>query len=252
MASDGLASAVQALPPPWRGHYFDAVDSTQDEARAAAQRGAPTRSVFAADFQRAGRGRQARTWVAGPGSALLVSLLFRETNSAPTPFRWTSLTSVALAEAIEDLLDVQSAMKWPNDLMLNDRKLAGILGETSFDGQQLLVIVGVGVNVNTPIADLATIPGRATSLSAACGHCVDRGQLLLRLVQRVDHWLDRPAANLYAAWESRLWGRGQHLRLLDLGEQQDVVVLGANADGSLRIRVPNGAERTTTTGELII
>jgi BirA family biotin operon repressor/biotin-[acetyl-CoA-carboxylase] ligase len=252
MGSDGLALAVEALPPPWRGHYFDLVDSTQDEARAAAQRGAPNRSVFVADFQRAGRGRQGRTWVAGPGMALLVTLLFRETNGAPTPFRWTSLASVALVESIEELLEVEAAIKWPNDLMLNDRKLAGILGETSFDGRHLLVMVGIGVNVNTPTVDLAGIPGPATSLAAACGHRVDRGQLLLELVQRVDHWLERPAAELHAAWESRLWGRGQRLRLVDVGEQQDVVVLGANPDGSLRIRVPSGAERTTTTGELII
>jgi len=252
MVSDGLAAAVDGLPPPWRGHYCDAVDSTQDEARAAARRGAPGRSVFVADFQRAGRGRQGRTWLASPGMALLVTVLFRDSNGTPTPFRWTSLCSVALAESIDDLLGMNAAIKWPNDLMLNDRKVAGILGEASFDGQQLLAIVGIGVNVNTPTTDLAAIPGRATSLSVACGHRVDRGQLLHTLLECIDHWLDRPASDLHAAWESRLWGRGQRLRLLDLGEQQDVVVLGANADGSLRIRVPSGAERTTTTGELII
>ena len=252
MRSDGLASAVEALPRPWRGHYYDAVDSTQDEARAAARRGAPNRSVFVADFQRAGRGRQGRTWLADRGMALLVTLLFRETNSAPTPFRWTSLSSVALAESVEDLLGLTAAIKWPNDLMLSDRKLAGILGETSFDGQDLLVIVGIGVNVNTPSADLADIPGGATSLAAACGHRADRGQLLLKLVHRVDYWLGRTPAELHAAWESRLWGRGQRLRLVDVGEKQDVIVLGANPDGSLRIRLPSGAERTTTTGELII
>ena len=252
MRSDGLASAVEALPRPWQGHYFDAVDSTQDEARAAARHGALNRSVFVADFQRAGRGRQGRTWRADPGMALLVTLLFRETNSAPTPFRWTSLSSVALAESVEDLLGLTAAIKWPNDLMLSDRKLAGTLGETSFDGQDLLVIVGIGVNVNTPGAVLADIPGGATSLAAACGHRVDRGPLLLELVQRVDDWLDRAPAELHAAWDSRLWGRGQRLRLVDGGEQQHVVVLGANPDGSLRVRMPGGAERTTTTGELII
>jgi BirA family transcriptional regulator, biotin operon repressor / biotin---[acetyl-CoA-carboxylase] ligase len=252
MASDGLAAAVEALPSPWQGHYFESVDSTQDEARAGAQRGAPHRSVFVADFQRAGRGRQGRTWSAGAGMALLVSVVFRETNTAPVSLRWTSLASVALAEAIEDLFEVKAAIKWPNDLMLNDRKLAGILGETSWDGNRLVAIVGVGVNVNTPAADLVAIPGPATSLAAACGREVDRAQLLLKLVDRVEFWMERPWLELHTAWESRLWGRGQRLCLLDSGREEAVVVLGANADGSLRVRTENGIERTTTTGELII
>jgi BirA family biotin operon repressor/biotin-[acetyl-CoA-carboxylase] ligase len=179
-------------------------------------------------------------------------MLFRETNPAPSPFRWTSLASVALAESIEHLLRLHAAIKWPNDLLLNDRKLAGILAETSWDGRQLVAIVGVGVNVNTPAAELGSIPGPATSLSVECGHAVDRGALLRELVRRVEHWLERPAAEVHAAWDSRLWARGQRLQLLDLGDEQDVVVLGANADGSLRVRMANGAERTTTTGELII
>jgi BirA family biotin operon repressor/biotin-[acetyl-CoA-carboxylase] ligase len=252
MTSDGLAAAVRALPPGWHGQFFEAVDSTQDEARAAALRSAPSRSLFVTDFQRAGRGRQGRAWLADPGMALLVSFLFRETTTTAAPFRWTSLASVALIDAIDDLLDLKPAIKWPNDLMLNDRKLAGILAETSFDGQHLLAIVGIGANVNTPAADLAAIPGRATSLAAACGHEVDRGQLLLRLVQRIDHVLKRPQEELHRAWESRLWGRGQRLRLVDVGGHQEVVVLGASANGALRVRAADGSERTTTTGELII
>ena len=252
MTSDGLAAAVQALPPGWQGRFFEAVDSTQDQARAAALGSSPGRSVFVADFQRAGRGRQGRTWLAGPGMALLVSILFREATAVATPFRWTSLASVALLDAIDDLLDLRPAIKWPNDLMLRDRKVAGILAETSFDGRQLIAIVGIGANVNTPAADLAAIPGRATSLAVECGHEVDRGQLLLGLVRRIDQWLDRPAADLHATWESHLWGRGQRLHLVDVGGQQEVVVLGARADGALRVRAADGTERTTTTGELII
>src|SRR5919199_789004 len=227
MPTDGLGVALERLPPGWHAHYFEAVDSTQDEARLAARRGAPNRSLFVADFQRSGRGRRGRTWLAPPGAALLVWMLFRETNPAPSPFRWTSLASVALAESIERLLRLRPAIKWPNDLMLQSRKLAGILAETSWDGQHLVAVVGVGVNVNTRAADLASIPGPATSLCVECGHPVDRGELLGELVRGVERWLD-------------------------LGDEQDVVVLGAHADGSLRVRMADGAERTTTTGELII
>ena len=106
-AGDGynaLKAAVEALPRPWQATYFAVVESTQDEARAASRRGAPHRSIFVADYQRAGRGRQGRTWVARPGVALMLSVVFRESAAAAVPWRWTSLASVALAEAIVDLL----------------------------------------------------------------------------------------------------------------------------------------------------
>src|SRR5207244_4073098 len=174
MATDRLAAAVDALAPPWEGHYYAALESTQDEARAAARLGAPDRSIYASDHQRSWRGRQR------------------------------------------------------------------------------LAIVAVGVNINTRPADLAARPSPATSLAIACGQDVDRGELLKALIRRMNHWLEQPVPELFKSWQSRLWGRGQRLRLLDLGEEHEVIVLGAAPDGSLRIRLPDGAERTTTTGELIV
>jgi BirA family biotin operon repressor/biotin-[acetyl-CoA-carboxylase] ligase len=253
MASDGLAQALRVLPPHWQAHYFETTDSTQDEARIAGRRGAPSQSLFVADYQRAGRGRQGRTWLAQPGGALMLSVIFRESKTPPTPLRWTSLASVSLAEAISDLFPALSpAIKWPNDVLLNDRKVAGILAETTSDGQQLVAIVGVGVNVNSDRAELANVGGPATSLRIASGEDVDRGQLLLALVRRMDVWLAQPWTALHAAWTTRLWGRGQRLRLLDLGREEEVVVLGAELDGSLRVRLGDGTERRTVTAELIL
>ena len=137
-------------------------------------------------------------------------------------------------------------------MLLNDRKVAGILAETSWDGVELVAIVGVGVNVRTAPADLAPVGGAATSLRVASGQDVDRGRLLHAFVRRMDAWLARPPEDRHAAWQARLWGRGQRLRLLDLGRDEEVVVLGADPDGSLRVRLPDGTERRTTTGELIL
>ncbi len=252
MARDGLAQALQALPPGWHGHYFDVVDSTQDEARAAVRLGAPSRSIFVADYQRAGRARQGRTWLAGPGDALMLSIIFRERAARPMPWRWTSLASVALAESIQELLPVlKPAIKWPNDVLLDDRKVAGILAETSSDGEQLVAVVGVGVNANSAEPGLANVGAAATSLRIAAGQPVDRGELLLTLLRRMDEWYAQPWPELHAAWQARLWRRGQRLRLLDLGAEEEVVVLGVELDGSLRVRLADGTERHTTTGELI-
>jgi BirA family biotin operon repressor/biotin-[acetyl-CoA-carboxylase] ligase len=252
MASDDLAQALQTLPPEWHGHSFDVVDSTQDEARAAVRRGAPSRSIFVADYQRAGRGRQGRAWLAGPGDALMLSMVFSERATEPIPWRWTSLASVALAESVQELLPMlEPAIKWPNDVLLDDRKVAGILAETTSDGQQLVAVVGVGVNVNSPLASLEAVGAHATSLRIASGQPVDRGRLLRTFLRRIDVWYARPWPELHAAWQARLWARGQRLRLLDLGREEEVVVLGAELDGSLRVRLADGTERHTTTGELI-
>jgi BirA family biotin operon repressor/biotin-[acetyl-CoA-carboxylase] ligase len=252
MADDPLQTALEALPWTWHARYFSAVESTQDEARAAMREGAPDRSIFVADYQRAGRGRQGRRWTAAPGSALTFSMLFREqTNSLARPWRWTSLASVALVEAIDQLVPgVEPAIKWPNDVMLGARKVAGVLAETSWNGLELHAIVGVGVNVNSGADELADFP-TATSIRVAAGHSLERGLLLSTLVQRVDYWLARPPDELQSTWQWRLWGRGQRLRLLDLGREEEVLVLGVDDDGSLRVRLPDGTERRTTTGELL-
>ena len=252
MSTDRLATAVERLPPAWRGTYVAEVDSTQDEARAAARRGAPGRSVFVADHQRAGRGRQGRTWLAAPGTGLLLSVLFREPTLQARPGRWTSVASVALAEAIEQLAPgLKAAIKWPNDVMLGDRKVAGILAETSFDGRTLQAIVGIGVNVTATAEDLAGFVG-ATSLWLASRRRIDRADLLLALIEGLDRWLAQPHHVLHETWQSRLWGRGQRLRLRDLGnEETDVVVLGADADGALLVRLRDGSTRRTSTGELL-
>lgn len=257
MPTDGLPAALEMLPPHWQAHFFEAVDSTQDEARTAARRGAAHRSLFVADFQRAGRGRQGRSWLAEPGVALMMSVVFRDLAAQPAPLRWTTLASVSLAEAIEQVVPgLQPSIKWPNDVLLDDRKVAGILAETSWDGRALQAIVGVGVNVNSGPTELASVGGAATSLRVASGRQVDRGQLLLEFVRRVDAWLLQPSDELASVWQSRLWGRGQRVRLRDLSsapeEELEVVVLGVDSDGSLRVRLADGTERRTSTAELIL
>ena len=115
MLEDSLREAVEALPPGWSGVFLERVGSTQDVARAAAEAGAPDRSIVVADQQTAGRGRQGREWLAEPGAALLLSVVFRERE--PSPWRYTSLTSLSLAEAVEQVApSLSTAIKWPNDL----------------------------------------------------------------------------------------------------------------------------------------
>jgi BirA family transcriptional regulator, biotin operon repressor / biotin---[acetyl-CoA-carboxylase] ligase len=153
--------------------WFDSLDSTNRYLLDEARRGAPEGLVAVADYQTAGRGRRARGWVAPPGSSLLVSVLLRP-SLAPERASLVSMAGgVAMAEAVERVAGFAPALKWPNDLVVGDRKLAGILAEA--DGGAVVVGIGVNVDWNEFPSDLAET---ATACNLEAGHAVDRRELL--------------------------------------------------------------------------
>ena len=164
--------------------YVESCPSTQDLIAADAPEGA----VATADLQGSGRGRHGRTWEAPAGSALLCSIALRPPRGAPAP-ELTLVGAVAVAQTIEQATGVRAEIKWPNDVLLDSRKVAGILGEL----REGLVVLGIGINVNQAAAELppaARIP--VTSLRIASGHLQDRaallGSLLSYLEQAYDSW----------------------------------------------------------------
>src|SRR5581483_6431763 len=170
-----------ALPPGWRVRVSAVVGSTNDLAREAGRRGEAGRTVFVADFQTAGRGRQGRTWVAPPGFGLLFSVLFRLPAAGAPPLHCTMLVAVALAEALERH-GLRPAIKWPNDVLLEGRKVAGILAEAFQGGGETMVVVGCGVNVGDGPRLPHGLPPTATSLGASSGGRLHRGALLVEIL----------------------------------------------------------------------
>jgi BirA family biotin operon repressor/biotin-[acetyl-CoA-carboxylase] ligase len=253
-AADDLVRFLErvVLPPGWRVLHEPSVTSTNDLAREAARRGWPDRSVFVADYQTAGRGRHGRSWTAPPRAGLLFSVLLRR-RDAP-PHTYTMVASVAVCEAIERLLALEPAIKWPNDVMLGDRKVAGVLAEAVGDGTDQAVVVGIGINANLNAETLAPLPA-ATSLALEAGRPVHRGELLVLVLERIDRWLARPgarlAAEIWPTWQRRLWGRDQRVRVRENGEEIEGTILGARPDGSLRVRTPDG-ERRVVAGEVLL
>jgi BirA family transcriptional regulator, biotin operon repressor / biotin---[acetyl-CoA-carboxylase] ligase len=158
-------------------------DSTNERARALAAAGAPHGTLVTAGEQTAGRGRQGRMWAAPPGSALLMSLVLRDPPEA---------LPLAAAVAVCEALPVEAAIKWPNDIWIERRKVAGILVEGR--PQEGWAVLGIGVNVSAapPLPE-------ATSLGGA----VDVEDLLGRLLTALDGWLRRPLPEVLTAWRSR-------------------------------------------------
>jgi BirA family biotin operon repressor/biotin-[acetyl-CoA-carboxylase] ligase len=162
------------------------------------------------------------------------------------------LASVSVCEAIEQLAPrLGPRIKWPNDVMLGERKVAGVLAEGTWVGGTLRLVVGIGINVTSSAEDLASAGSVATSLRLA-GAEVDRAELLVTVVERLTRWLAQPLDRLQAAWQSRLWGIGQQVRLAEDGHDVMVIVLGVADDGRLRVRGPDGTERLTLSGELVL
>jgi len=225
--------------------HFPEIDSTNryliDEARA----GAPEGVVAVADAQTAGRGRLGRTWSAPPGSSLLVSMLVRPPIDVARAHLVTMAAGIAACEAVFVVADFAPSLKWPNDLVVGRRKLAGMLAEAEIrDGRLDALVVGIGVNVNWD-AFPEDIAETATACNVEAGRAVDRDALLEALLDRFDAQYetllgpDGPAAVL-AGYRQRCATLGREVRVELASESFSGTAVDVSDDGHLRVRVAGG------------
>jgi BirA family transcriptional regulator, biotin operon repressor / biotin---[acetyl-CoA-carboxylase] ligase len=177
--------------------HFRTVDSTNEQAKALALDGAPHGTLVTADEQTAGRGRQGRVWTAPPRSSLLMSLLLRELDERHALLPLAA--AVAVCEALEPL---ECRVKWPNDVWIDGRKLAGILLEGR--PQDGWAVLGIGLNVNLQPEDLPEeLRETATSIAAAAGEPRDLEDQLAALLRSLDAWIGASREAVLAAWRER-------------------------------------------------
>jgi BirA family transcriptional regulator, biotin operon repressor / biotin---[acetyl-CoA-carboxylase] ligase len=241
-------------PPGWTVHYVPETSSTNDLAKDAGRRGAAGRSVFVTEHQTAGRGRLERKWLETPGSSLLFSVLFRGPLSESTVL--TMLCSVAAAEAVEATAGTPVQIKWPNDLMLNGRKLAGLLTEVNWHPDNHFAVVGMGINVNFDPPALPGIPDTATSLLRETGREHPRAPLLFAILSQLDRLLAMDVPKLReevrARWVSRLWRRRQRVVVADGGQVLEGVFEDVDAEGILLLRLVDGTLHRVQAGDLLV
>lgn len=229
--------------------------STNDEALARARRGAAPGLVVLADEQARGRGRLGRSWHSPAADNVYLSALVRPPAALHRAPPLTLAAGVAACEAV-NRFGARASIKWPNDVLVDDRKLAGILTESVTRGERVeAVVIGVGVNVNGAAfpEELAAI---ATSLRLACGHAVDRVAFTAALLGELERWLDRLDAEgtraIAAAWKERsaLFGRRVHV-IVD-GASVAGVARDLDEDGALLVERDGGGELRVVAGEVTI
>ena len=170
-----------------RVERYEVVESTNDLARAQAERGKAEGLVITAEEQAAGRGRMGRKWIVPRGTSLQLSVLLRPSLAPTAAARVVRMAALAVVETLADFLQLSPRLKWPNDVLLNGRKCAGILLESSLRGDELeYVVLGIGINVNYAMRDFPELAPFATTLQDAVGHAIDRSALERALLMQLD------------------------------------------------------------------
>jgi BirA family biotin operon repressor/biotin-[acetyl-CoA-carboxylase] ligase len=250
-----LCVALSGLPVP-SVHYFAQIGSTNDYAQMLLEQGAPDGTLVVADAQIQGRGRLGRRWVTTSGAALAFSLALRPNLSEQEQLAFFSpLAGLAVCKTLMDGYGLPAEVKWPNDVLLNRRKVCGVLVEAVWLGSHLQgVVVGIGINVTLPsVPPDCEVLFPATCVEQVLGRPLEREALLAAILRQF--FALRPSLGSVAFrqdWQARLAFRGQGVRVDLPGTEQALTgqVIGIDEQGNLRLRTPSGEEVCVTVGDV--
>lgn len=235
----------------WRIEHFREIESTNSWLVNEAVNGAPEGTVAYADFQSAGRGRLDRRWVSPPGASLLCSILLRAPVKVDQLHLVVAAVALSARAALVRLSGVRPSLKWPNDLLVGEAKLAGLLGEVVVTGDGLALVVGIGIN----LTDAGPIDVRATSVLDASGVTITPRALLDILLEELEQrriLLESPQGRelLRQEYERALATLGQLVRIERVDGVLFGVARGIDVSGQLLVDV-DGVVTTFNAGDVV-
>lgn len=248
---------IQKMLPGYHIIWFDETDSTNLQAKAYARQGGGHKTLFAADCQSSAKGRRGRSWEAPAGCNIYMSLLLRpEISTAAAPML-TLVMAVSVAEAIQKMTNAEPRIKWPNDIVLNKKKLCGILTEMNVaDGKIQDVVIGVGVNVNqTHFAE--ELAEKATSIKIETGHSTDRMELIRNILEAFENYYEifqktEDLSGILDQYHHLLVNKNCEVKVHDPQGAYHAYALGINEKGELLVRMEDETVKQIYAGEVSV
>ncbi len=238
-------------------HHYSSVSSTNDTAKEHAKKSDEEKIVILAETQTHGKGRLGRQWIS-PEGGLWFSIILHPRIRPKEALKLTFIMSLAVAKTIKTLFGLNTEVKWPNDVLVNSRKICGILTETTTKGDAVeFVVVGVGINANVELEFFpSNLQSTVTSLKHELGHKIKLGALTRGILQSFEHRYKRFLAGLWNAllqeWKSMATFLGQRVEVISfdevlVGEAWDIA-----DDGALIIRLPDGVLKKVVAGDVTV
>lgn len=247
------------LKTKWMGrtiHHFQTLDSTNLKAYQLALNGAKEGEVVISESQKKGRGRLGRQWFSPPFLNLYLSVILRPKISPHQASLITLMAAVATADAIQKFSGLLPLIKWPNDILIQDRKVAGLLNEIHSEMDRIhFVILGIGVNLNTEKKMFSKeIRAVATSLKIEMGQTVRRKVFLQIFLQELEKWysifLEEGGAVILKAWRDRAHIKGRQVKVTSFGETVAGIAIDVDSDGALILETENGKQKRVVAGDI--
>lgn len=236
--------------------HHNVIGSTNDEAKRLAASGEKDGTLITADTQTAGRGRMGRVWFTPPDSAIAMSLILRPATSEIHLAQLSLLGGLAVAEGIEAVTGLKPQLKWPNDVLIEDKKVAGVLAEASFDGNKVeWVVLGIGINVNAAPPPEVILETPATCLRPWTGREINRAELMRAVLDHFDsHYYSADAGlgseTLTKEWKARLAYLGKPVRVVTAIGWVEGALRGVTSAGNLTMRLADGSHREFLAGDV--
>ena len=237
-------------------HLFPEIASTNTLAMEMASRGSAEGTVVIAELQTSGKGRLGRKWVSPKGNLYLSIILRPDIPMHKAPII-TLMGAVAVTSAIRNMCGVQAAIKWPNDILIANKKVSGLLTEMSAEQDRIRhLVIGIGVDVNMELGTLPPdIRPLVTTLSAEVGIKINRTALLREILRELDRWYQaflKNSADVLEEWEKLNMTIGNPIAVSGAGEMLAGLAQGIDNEGRLVVKLDNGTVRTVAAGDVTI
>ena len=237
--------------------YEEEIDSTNEEVKRLAAKGAPHGTVVAADMQTKGKGRRGRSWSSPKGDSIYMSLLLRPEMETVHASMLTLVIALSASEAVEEVTGLNCKIKWPNDLVCHDKKICGILTEMSAEMECIhYVVIGIGINVNTKEFP-EEISAMATSLSLESGQEINRADLAAAVLNHFEtnyemFMRQSSLLPLMEKYNNRLINIGRQVKILRQGKEEIRTSQGIDEKGALIVTDEEGRKEEVISGEVSV